>query len=1027
MDSVLRKFIRANRATGTKYTHVSLIEPKGRYNFSRYEFASLWELYCGKISTEWDSFISGLAEKPQKFVPVMADVDIKVKMDNPDIITHVYTQEHLRKTIKVYQKVIKEVVYNYTDDHLTCLVLEKDPYKKSSNTISSGFHLHFPRLFLDKLDQEIHIISRVRRYIEEENVFSGLQLIGEPIDKAACKNTWMLYGSTKNEKMDPYKVTTAFDYQMEEVPLHQALYDYKLYDAAEEEIKLDRDIEYYLPQILSIFPFGRKTSIVKQDLSFLQKEVLLRVRDLPEKHREEDVSQSLADAQKILSIISDDRAYDHGDWLKIGFTLYNIGEGCEEALDLWVEFSERCPEKFSESVCVYTWGKMKLSKYSIGTLKYYASIDHPNEYKQFIDVKSMKSAKESLDGCHYDIAKVMFVEYGNMHVFTGGKEKMWYRFHDGIWRRDDKGHALRSTISREIARRYQKTAMAMCQELAHASQLDEKSIQARIKQANKIVCNLKTTTYKNNVMRECEEVFYREGFIEKLDTNKYLIAVTNGVYDLKKHKCRPGIPDDYLSACIPHKYVEYNTDDEEIEKVMSFLEKVFPDKTLLTYFLDETSDLFLGGNPRKIISVWSGDGDNGKSITDKLVELVLGKRYNVKVPTSLITGKRTQSSQACPELARAGNGVRRIVAQEPNRGAQANVGLLKELSGNDSFFVRGLYSDGADIDPLFMLTIVCNDLPRLSADDPALWNRLRVLLFESNFCDKYPESYEEQLKTKTFPKDPYFADKLPEMCSPFLWLLLNHRKECVMSNRIRIDPKKVCSATATYRRSNDTYRQYIEECLINDGTTVLSLIELFTYFKEWFKTSFPSLQVPPKIEMEHYLVKRWGAMKPGFKWKGHRARTQKDDIAEENILLLAEKDLDIDMESKDDDNDDNDDNDDGFGSLRDDPEDQNDKNDDIKHENNVLQNSQKTEPIESKYNSDENRQKQIEKQKHDKEIYERKLLERQSIQKVEYDYQKAKRKNILTKKSNSNVTTKRIKTLRSRRKPQVDETDWEDV
>ena len=90
---------------------------------------------------------------------------------------------------------------------------------------------------------------------------------------------------------------------------------------------------------------------------------------------------------------------------------------------------------------------------------------------------------------------------------------------------------------------------------------------------------------------------------------------------------------------------------------------------------------------------WSGEGDNGKSVTQSIFEQMLGE-YAIKLPTSLITGKRTQSSAACPELARSGNGVRWAVIQEPEHKDIINIGILKELSGNDTFYARKLHQNG---------------------------------------------------------------------------------------------------------------------------------------------------------------------------------------------------------------------------------------------------------------------------------------------------------------------------------------------
>ena len=61
------------------------------------------------------------------------------------------------------------------------------------------------------------------------------------------------------------------------------------------------------------------------------------------------------------------------------------------------------------------------------------------------------------------------------------------------------------------------------------------------------------------------------------------------------------------------------------------------------------SEIFVGRNQRKIFQIWTKVGDNGKSITQEIFEKMLGDLC-VKLPTSLITGKRTQSSGACPEL-----------------------------------------------------------------------------------------------------------------------------------------------------------------------------------------------------------------------------------------------------------------------------------------------------------------------------------------------------------------------------------------
>ena len=196
------------------------------------------------------------------------------------------------------------------------------------------------------------------------------------------------------------------------------------------------------------------------------------------------------------------------------------------------------------------------------------------------------------------------------------------------------------------------------------------------------------------------EVFYNSKFIDLLDSDRYMIAFKNGVYDLKTNTFREGLPTDYLSISLGVEYKDFTYNDQSVKNIEEFLLKVFPDTSVRTYFLHTSSDVFIGGNADKIVQFWTGDGDNAKSITEELFEKMLGS-YAIKLPTSLLTGKRTQASSACPELARAGNGVRWAVLQEPEKTDVINVGLLKELSGNDTFFARRLHENGREVHPMF--------------------------------------------------------------------------------------------------------------------------------------------------------------------------------------------------------------------------------------------------------------------------------------------------------------------------------------
>jgi P4 family phage/plasmid primase-like protien len=288
--------------------------------------------------------------------------------------------------------------------------------------------------------------------------------------------------------------------------------------------------------------------------------------------------------------------------------------------------------------------------------------------------------------------------------------------------------------------------------------------------------------------------------------------------------------------------------------------------------------VFVGGNPHKLVLFWSGEGHNAKSVTQTLFEQMMGK-YAIKLPTSLLTGKRTASSNASPELARSGNGVRWAVLQEPDKSDVINIGVLKELSGNDTFFARALHKNGREIKPMFKLIFICNDPPKLPYNDQAAWNRIRVLPFESTFCDDAPETYEEQVKQKRFPKDPYFEDKIPGMLEAFAWYLLEHRKTHPHKHGYS-EPEKVKLATSNYQKQNDVFKQFEDDVIVPDDTKGISLTEVYNYFKEWFRESIPNQTVPNKNDVKDHFMKAWGAQVKR-KWRGRRVRTIEDEEDDE--------------------------------------------------------------------------------------------------------------------------------------------------
>lgn len=897
MDPSISKILNDNRADGVIHTHVSMIQPKGKFLFSRQNLEDFWKLYNNSVIEEKD-VILGVAEKPQDYLPVLVDIDIKVKVDDDTNMDGLYRDYHINKVINIYQSVLRNIVEDCSEENLLCVVLEKDLYTIEKNEImyaKNGFHLHFPNCFLSKEDQKVHLIPRIQDLLNETKIFEdiGFANSGDLFDTSYCNVPWLLYGSRKNENMKPYIITKIYNSSGDNLNMEEAFKYYQIFDIKNRLINIRDNVLKYIPRILSILPYGRNVNEIKRGLiSPLKNKILKEKKENKTKYKKLSVERELEMAKKLLPMISIYRSEDYTEWMTVGWSLYNISEGSTDGLELWLEFSSRSEDNYDETRCVYEWDRMVKKDITIGTLKYYASIDNPDKFREFRNKNKENLVRDSLKngGSHNDIAKILYNEYAHDFVCSSITNKTWYQYINHKWEQIEDGVFLREKISTEIWDSYKEEAKKISEAHINADGKGEEAMyEANLKNVKIMMRNVKSAPYKNNVMREACEVFYNKKFREKLDADPYLIGFKNGVYDLKSNIFRNGKPEDYISKSLAIDYREYNEDDEEVHDVYSFLEKVFPDKSVRNYFMDNSSDIFVGGNHQKVVIFWLGEGDNGKSVTQSIFEKMLGQ-LAIKFNTTLITGKKTTTGTANPELARAGNGVRWAVLEEPDGDEQINIGTLKNLSGNDSYWARDLFEKGKDtreFTPMFKLIFICNKLPKLKFSDKATWNRIRVLPFESTFCrpeDPAPKTYEEQLRQKRFPMDKEFSKKIPNMIQAFAWVLLEHRKKVT----IRIEPEKVRAATAIYRKQNDVYRQFIEERIIPDKKSQITLADLNTDFKEWFREANSGQSLPSKMDIKEYFEKVWGDIKRGRKWTGYRLRNYEDDINDGEIVILEE-------------------------------------------------------------------------------------------------------------------------------------------
>ncbi|HMP28026.1 MAG TPA: PriCT-2 domain-containing protein, partial [Saprospiraceae bacterium] len=855
---------------GEPFTHTTK-DPSGSYYIGEDAYESFITNYCNKIRKGARPTVT---EKPGAYGPLRVDFDFRSSLD---VGTHrQYDLDILKEIVKLYQIEIKAAIdkEEFIDKMLWCIVLEKKAPRVEDGKIKDGFHLHFPYFICEGWFQDEFLREKVTRRMIEENIWKGKKFI-EPVDKFIdihmARKQWLMYGSAKKNGAEPFLVTKAFDENLEELSLTE------IFQIQLKGKKLP--VQYYLPRFMSIRNHNEQTPLnnemevrrVAYRTKKTRKNIIIKKRSIEEVL--EDI-KVIKDGE-IMSMLSDDRAETFETWMDVGWTLFNIGQGCDEALDLWIEFSKRS-EKFVEGDCEERWSKMEMKGKTMGSLLSMAKSDNPNHFKEWKDANVKTFLYKSLierKPTEWDMAQVVHKLYKDRFLCADSKKDVWYEFINHKWQYMDDGVTLKKLFATEIVELYYglKAELAAASSAAANDEAKRTRCDSQIKKCDEIITSLKTCRFHSNLMKMCNILFHDTLFVKKMDENKMLFVCENGVLDLEMGIFRDGRPDDYMTFSCNIPYHKYSKDDDEWKDLKMLLRKVFTNKNRRSYFKDIACAAMEGGNVNKQFVIGTGGGDNAKTITFNLLELTFGD-YAMKFPREmLIKGNSKNSSGARPELARV-RGKRMVVIQEVAKDETLSIGVIKEYTGNDSFFARGLYEKGTEIKPMFTLFMCCNEPPQIPGHDDATWNRVRILDYDSKFVKPsdlekcpVPESEEEQFKMKRFKADPHFGKKLPEMALVMLSYLFERFKK--YKKRGLKEPPEVQMATTIYRSMNDVYLQFIqdrlEEVVYPKSTKdsekeFLKLAELHVEFTAWYQETHTSYSREKfnRVSLKHEFNKK---------------------------------------------------------------------------------------------------------------------------------------------------------------------------
>jgi putative DNA primase/helicase len=357
----------------------------------------------------------------------------------------------------------------------------------------------------------------------------------------------------------------------------------------------------------------------------------------------------------------------------------------------------------------------------------------------------------------------------------------WYVYENGVWKIDDGGLRV-AELAKALVRH-----MISCA----ASIEDDDKREKYLKFTAKI---------SSNKSRDAMQVSARSIYpvqITEFDKNPYLFNCLNGTFNLKDFTCKPHDPLDMLS-----KIANVNYDPKaKCGRFVTFVNEIMEnDAEKIKYLQTAIGYSMTGLHNKKCFFILHGKlTNNGKSTFMDAVMNIMGD-YAKAAQADVITSKQYAKDSSAPseDIARL-SGARLVSMAEPDKSARLNVGLIKQMTGNDPLTARFLRQNSFQFMPQFKIFLHANDLPQTTDDTIFASGRVKIIEFNREFT---PQEQDSTLETKF--KEPESAAGI------FNWMLKGVRSYLCEG---LTEPVSVQAAIAAYRADSDIVGNFIGDCL----------------------------------------------------------------------------------------------------------------------------------------------------------------------------------------------------------------------
>lgn len=384
--------------------------------------------------------------------------------------------------------------------------------------------------------------------------------------------------------------------------------------------------------------------------------------------------------------------------------------------------------------------------------------------------------------CKYLITKGYFFEY---NPFTA----LWCEINS-------------TKLNNRISNWLSSNATIIIRELAENPNNLEK-IQSLSKQVNQI------TRFKNlegvvkSIMTELED----DSIFDKLDKvlPDFLPIKDQHVINLKTGAVRHRVISDYFTWECPVKPVKKFSEFflKTIHSIMcNNPERISYLKKIMGYSLT-------GSVEGQSYFIWHGKGSNGKSLILNMLQAVLGKACSPVSKGVLVDcGKKSGNGSEIITL----KDLRLGTFSETNKAESLNEGMLKAISGGDTFRARALYKEEISFKVFMKLIVTTNHKPEFDGSDQGTTRRIKLLPFEAKFVSKNPNPEKNEFIIIEDLEKTLIEKYLDE----FFTFCLEGAIEWYNDKKFNIIPDDVRKQQEKYIKEQNSFDSWVTEKIVEE-------------------------------------------------------------------------------------------------------------------------------------------------------------------------------------------------------------------